>query len=1266
MKLSPQSEEIINKLLNGEKVNSGDLTIGPLDPNDAICLEILLENNNEMNELTGADRARKFLEHYKSNLAKIKKEQAENGRDKKLSSVNSAKILPIKSSNLHGWRIVELQASSYRGLAPFGTQVVFPFEGKSNLIFGTNGSGKSSLIGALIWVFTNTTLTDADEENEIANVHEQDKGTIKGKKLREWPICITLPGKEIKNCSPKGFVSLKMISTQDETILWLRRSYPGVLEKSSDEKVWSPCGKLGELGIIPLDVQLSLIAPIYFGRRRVEDIKEAKDILSLILGYEDLVNIGNLAANVAKNRTVLKNSEQKDVDKWKNEIEENFKELLPELGANDPIHNSLKILAAEKHLTEVKIEAVGKEINDEIEVAEGNIAKAIGIEEEPGEKLDGIGDSLTIVVEKLKRKFSEIFPSTAKIKLSSVLPPLGSKSPEEQLIELETSLKTYITNTQDKVKQRLELWKKEIVKNSKVTLFLYVASFYDPETSICPVCDQPIKKLEVKDQLYQLKIVPPELRKELKEIFRTLKDELEALIPPEVRSLGEKLPNNRIENDWASLKDSIPDTFQAVIRKYDKKVESIAKECEAQISQAPKIIPANCPEDFSEDAKDLVEEITNTFAILDILKWSLNSFLVAETKLNSLITADPHDNPDSLMAILFKGKEGADGIQSLNRVKNSLKKIYRLQKDITKTTKDILLLEGMVDPFKQIKNLVSFSETEVKRIFGKTEEAAMENWRTLYPESPSGLIPGNIILDNKGIEAMLEGKGFRVPSKYFANSGLQRAIALSFYFALLDKHPGGLGFILLDDTILSLDDEHRERWSNQILKPRMDNKQIILTTHQRAFLNNCRFDFSSGRIVELNNRGKNRGISYRPGNRLDRAKEELEKGSYTSAPPELRKYREELLATLDSYSPTPFFNHKNLTHSLTQYELLPDSNPVGGKFMVKITSILRDNVVERVLDPGSHALTEADISQPMVEDCLEKLKSVNRKLIDKIDYLDLTRRPARKARELSIQDEVIFPEIPKTARWKEKLDLKIIGAAAAKPESITIESSESFFEDTLNPGSAVCVSGDTLDPVAKLGQWVILAGEDISVQDGDLAAIQLKDQKRLLRRVWSDGDCWRMESINPINPRPIHSSFKNETAIRKIVGVLYEPNNPPAISGGSEWHPNDFQVIDVKSTLYCINVEGSSLIPVANPGQRVLIEEGKSIDAITISKGSLAVVETRDGEVGNVIKRIFPGSEAYILSSINPVENFEPIILPIEKIVKIWPLRGVLFEHFDN
>lgn len=68
-----------------------------------------------------------------------------------------------------------------------------------------------------------------------------------------------------------------------------------------------------------------------------------------------------------------------------------------------------------------------------------------------------------------------------------------------------------------------------------------------------------------------------------------------------------------------------------------------------------------------------------------------------------------------------------------------------------------------------------------------------------------------------------------------------------------------------------------------------------------------------------------------------------------------------------------------------------------------------------------------------------------------------------------------------------------------------------------------------------------------------------------------------------------------------------------------------------------------------------------------LEQGGLAVLETINESVRNVIKRVFRRSDHWIPVNPNPVEPPEPILLSPSTILGVWPLRGVLFEiPFDS
>jgi len=866
MSLSPQAKSVIDRLLSGAAVKSAseNICIGPLDATTKTVLQIVVDSQSDLAGRTGADQASRLRQLYEAAKGSTERcdsqgsSKSDDGTDDSTvdDSAAGAGTMPAAAK----WQLWTISCRSVRGVAPAGEDFSFPFDGQSTLIFGQNGSGKSSLLGAVVWVLAGRVILDSDEQVDAVPVYRIPGDADRGGKICDWPVAVTLPTQiEPSGLNATCVAEIELRSLDGEK-LWIRRTSPNLLESSTDRSNWHRCSDLAHCGIAPLDVQLSLLAPTVFGQLAVEQAPHTRRLLSLMLGFDDLL------------------------------------------------------------------------------------------------------------------------------------------------------------------------------------------------------------------------------------------DELES-------------------------------------------------------------------------------------------------------------------------------------------------------------------------PLDKLKALSKYAASEVLQIFEPVRKRTIENLKKLYPECPSGLMPARLHIGkgkDKSVESLLSSGKCEVPGKFFANASLQRAIALSFFFALVEQHPRGLGFLVMDDPLLSLDEEHRESWSSSILCPCMDNLQVVVATHQRQYLNHNRHHFQKGKVVELNPRVRAGKISWRPGNRLERAALELQRAP-TNAPNELRKYREELLITLDAYSTQPFLD-SNLSDSFRRYRQFSAPHPLASSAQAKIVERLTKAEVTRVLDPGSHAMTEGDVTPAMIQQCLDALHSCDSTFCDELERLERLRK--HTLRRSSIPAACIpFPSIVAQATWTVPIKLQLLGSAAARPESLTVIPDGDSSASEIPPAHAVLVSGATLDPVAKVGQWVLLAHGEGKLHDGDLAAVSTDGGRRYLRRVWSEGDNWMLQSINPVTPVASILLRKLHAAARRVIGVLYEPSTRPG-STVDEWQPrSDFDTAKL-SKLRVITVEGDSLEPIAKPRQRVLVKE-KLLPLDSIRRGSLAVIETSDDEVGCVIKRVFPAPQKWTLISSNPVEPHDPIVLPIEKIEAVWPLHGVLFEMYD-
>lgn len=1279
MPASPQSQFILGRLLNGECVTSGDVSVGPLSANTRVLLRVLIDDDVALKSESGAAQAKKLRDLYVS--TKTAKHEAARGHSEAgagPAAANGAsgssdveQTEPREPSAADAgparWKLDHLSCRLIRGVDPSGEPLDFPFGGRSTLIFGPNGSGKSSLLGAIVWVLTGQVITDADDDAEKVALYRPPRADAdRGSKLCDWPVVLTLPQSgSPAAATPQCSAELELRSTGG-TVLWVRRSLSAGVETSRDGVSWAPRSSLADHGIASLDLQLSLIAPTVFGRLTIEQAKDTRSLLSLMLGYDELEALGDFASRFVGNRARLANEEQRDLHETWTKLQQELQALPNMLPAQSDFRERVSAVAAIQKPTQEQITEIGEAVNQEIKATEKSLAELLGIAQEGEGPPDGIADKLTTAIAAIDKGVWANFPSLAEIRVEAALPEKDGVDPNTRFSQIVEKTDTFLSSARTRIAQRLDWWRKEIEPGSKAALWLRAAQDYDPESALCPVCERSVEGLTVKDELAGLKAMDPELQHEVRIFFRNLSDELKEAIPGNLMALAESLPQARVLHDWSSLcETTLGSVLRSIAAQFDERIQQLAAEAPAVPSVPIDLLSEDAESAFAEQASELVESVRKAKTAIAMLEWSETNLPGLQQFIHETVTRPEGEGALSLLAALSKGKQAAADVVPLAIVRDEFRRVYNNRKSIAAREADLAVLAELAASLDQLKSLAKYAGNEVSTVFGCIRDRTIDNWRLLYPEKSSGLDPARLVLGkgrDKTVEALLGCGTYEAPGKFFANAGLQRAIALSFFFALLEKHPNGLGFVIMDDPILSLDEDHRESWSANILKPVMDRVQVILATHQRQYLNHCKHDFCNGTVVELNPRTRSSRMSWRPGFRLDRAEEELRRAP-TNAPVEMRKYREELLCTLDAYSPAPFFNAANLTQSLRDYSRLVAPHPLAGHAQTKIVELLNEAEISRVLDPGSHHLTEADVTAAMSQQCLAKLRQCDEKLRYELVRLERLRAHERRARALPILAEGPLG-VPDAARWADPIRIQALGRAAAKQDSWVCDASDNSWDLILPPGAAVVARAGTLEPVARPGQWLLIAAEDVVVRDGDLA-IATAGGRRLLRRAWTHGMDWHLTSINPVRPRSPVVATRSETTIRKVVGVLYEPLRPGGLEHSceeDEWQPRvDFDP-GWLAALHAIAVEGDSLEPLARRGQKVFVG-GKQAPAETVlEQGGLAVLETNDDSVGNVIKRVFRHRDQWVLVSPNLVEPHEPLLLSTASIVAVWPLRGVLFD----
>jgi hypothetical protein len=259
---------------------------------------------------------------------------------------------------------------------------------------------------------------------------------------------------------------------------------------------------------------------------------------------------------------------------------------------------------------------------------------------------------------------------------------------------------------------------------------------------------------------------------------------------------------------------------------------------------------------------------------------------------------------------------------------------------------------------------------------------------------------------------------------------------------------------------------------------------------------------------------------------------------------------------------------------------------------------------------------------------------------------------------------VQFPRRGSADPEPRDLRFSLIGSAAALSHGHVVDFAELPAPADFGSVHAIVVMTDTLLPIAKPGQWALLAPADETPRDGDLVAAYDGDQGYFLRRASSTESHWLLGALNPLAKEPIVMLPRDGCALRKVVGVVSDRLRDQSTKDAApsrEWRLDNAFDGSAISGSEGIRIVGTSLEPIAQNGQVVLVGPPESNPGTFVS-GKLFVVETNLSHIGNVIKLAFRSNDSISLASPNTIDPREPIFLTKEDVTALRPVRGVLFD----
>jgi SOS-response transcriptional repressor LexA len=485
----------------------------------------------------------------------------------------------------------------------------------------------------------------------------------------------------------------------------------------------------------------------------------------------------------------------------------------------------------------------------------------------------------------------------------------------------------------------------------------------------------------------------------------------------------------------------------------------------------------------------------------------------------------------------------------------------------------------------------------------------------------------------------------------FSNAGRMRALLLSFAFALLDKSSGSLDFVILDDPAISLDDEHKVRFVDNLVKPYVESGQVILGTHYEQFFQDSEPIFLDEVKLRMIPRQRASDFAgFEPGDLLERVNVALQNnsGQWREVAGNIRLWVERTLSTLSGYCHQPFIVFNDIPQSLDRYSSI--TNPViATTERDTIIRIFRGEKVSRILNRLHH---NEPIQKPEVVDAMHALEECTKAVRNEIKRFKELYNHALLDRRRGLGVVLEISEF-KEDKINRTLSLVRKAAAAHNAEGIEWDINEDY---AIENCPVVQVCSDIIAPIALPGQYLLLDWENREPANGDLVVVETSDKEKYIRRIWrKENGIVILEGANPTIPYDPVYITSGTCTIRRIVGILYDQS--PITTPNDEWSlrgVNDSWF----DSIVGVQVKGTSLEPVARNGQIILIK--KQDVKVKITDDMLACVSIRD--IGEVIKRCFIKGSQCVLCAINPNEREIPIVADLDSIQHAYVLKGVIFE----
>ncbi|WP_340033445.1 ATP-binding protein [Paenibacillus sp. FSL E2-0202] len=815
---SPRVKNVLDELLRGKEINLRDKKIGPYSKDGIVVLKCLRDfSEREFIAPFGQDKLATLIRVFNQALTEVVISEASD--DVQLDEVCS-------------YKLGKLRASNFRGLQIFNGPVFeYNFDGRTQLISGSNGTGKSSIMNAIVWLFTGKLLWDRTEPSiaPVISLYEKKENNLEVNTIgRVWPSECALPSVEhaVKNMqSYNCWVEVELIPSSGGDAVIIRRDLTGA-KKS----------KLSNMPILDdLSIDLSLIMPAKVNHIQFTADSDLAQIFLNVSGLDSMNYIGIYAKEMQKacTRYITQKSLEIDrIDRINRVLGEKISSRIPNDIKDE--YASIGTTGELKDRIHKKQEWLTKQANERL-IKLKEVLKLEEIED------FNVNDAFT------QRLLTKIIAAHEAITQSSVtewsIIKDFSKSIQSYNASEIIEFSTVITETTEQLLLAL-IWyeKKQEIKKLELMLQAVKLIPIDSDISNCPLCESILEdNNSVKAELIALKNLEDEASLNIVEIIKRCCNRLKSKVPhslnvvntsdfvqnfsKDVNAFIYRFLNNGLDE----LKANLDPKINALVSSVNFK-EYLDEDIERTINKLG-INDIHCIlDDYTVLANEYLDKIT-------VLNWINTNFDSFKIDIDNTLGYGNTPHSDSLIHILTVCKDIVlsikplqDACLEMEEYKNNLilkGKLFNEHQIIERIKQALIELESQKE---LADNLLA---DDLDKVISRIQIIYGELYGT--DEFPLKIIEPVRSGRQIDMKFLVEHRGILVEAAPLINASRIRALLWAYIFAMSEIRSEStqrtwLNFTLLDDPLTSLDEGHRTRFARRVFDTQRKN-QFIITSH---------------------------------------------------------------------------------------------------------------------------------------------------------------------------------------------------------------------------------------------------------------------------------------------------------------------------------------------------------------------------------------------------------------------------------------------------